>query len=184
MFSKGNPKSTTEAPKVEEQPVAKPKPPAARPSSMPSIVSEGLHVTGNMISDGDVQIDGTIEGDVHGRTLTVGINGKVIGKVEADEVTIDGTIMGEISAVNVRIAQSAKVRGDVSQDSLTIESGAEFEGYVRKRDTAETPATKPGAAQGAAGGSDAARGMFQKAVTPSDAKTTSEDEPKQAAATK
>jgi cytoskeletal protein CcmA (bactofilin family) len=149
---------------------------------MPSIVSEGLHVTGNMISDGDVQIDGTIEGDVRGRTLTVGVNGKVIGKVEAEEVTIDGTIMGEIVASNVRISKSAKVRGDVAQDALTIESGAEFEGYVRKRDSS-APA-KPAAAASTSGGSEAARSMFQKAVSTSEAKKVNDDEPKQAAITK
>lgn len=147
---------------------------------MPSIVSEGLHVTGNMISDGDVQIDGTIEGDVRGRTLTVGVNGKVIGKVEAEEVQIDGTIMGEISARNVRIAKSANVRGDVAQDSLTIESGAEFEGYVRKRESVAPvkPATaSPGAA-------DAGRSMFQKAHAPEAKKLPADDEPKPAAVSK
>lgn len=171
MFSKGSPKTTTtgEAMKPEE-PAPRPSKPAPRPSSMPSIVSEGLHVTGNMISDGDVQIDGTIEGDVRGRTLTVGINGKVIGKVEAHEVTIDGTIMGEITAENVRISKSAKVRGDVAQDSLTIESGAEFEGYVRKRENAG--AAKPTAAAAASSG-EGGRSMFQKAGA-ADAKKSGE----------
>lgn len=145
---------------------------------MPSIVSEGLHVTGNMISDGDVQIDGTIEGDVRGRTLTVGVNGKVIGKVEAEEVMIDGTIMGEITATNVRIAKSANVRGDVAQDSLTIESGAEFEGYVRKREGSAMPANKPAAAASA----DGSKSMFQKASP--DAKKAAEEQPKAAAAAK
>lgn len=179
MFSKGSPKGP-EAPRVEEPMPTRPKPAAPRASSMPSIVSEGLHVTGNMISDGDVQIDGTIEGDVRGRSLTVGINGKVIGKVEAEEVLIDGTIMGEIVAKNVRIAKSANVRGDVAQDSLTIESGAEFEGYVRKRENAGS--VKPAAAN--TGGADATRSMFQKAGNTSDAKKPAEEAPKPAAASK
>ena len=72
MFSKGS-KPTPEPtePKAEEAPeVERPRP--SKAATMPSIVSAGLQVTGNLISDGDVQIEGTIEGDIRSRMLTVG----------------------------------------------------------------------------------------------------------------
>ena len=66
MFSKTNEKRPE--PVREQAPSRRPEPPArsskgAKPS-MPSIVSEGLHVTGNLISDGDVAY-GTVIATAH-----------------------------------------------------------------------------------------------------------------------
>lgn len=112
-----------------------PRAPAAAPrgkATMPSIVSEGLHVTGNLISDGDVQIDGSIEGDIKGQNLTVGPSGEVRGKVTADRAEISGTVVGEIHAKSVALTRTAKVKSDIVQETLTIEAGAQFEGTCRR----------------------------------------------------
>lgn len=120
---------------------------------MPSIVSEGLHVSGNMISEGDVQIDGTIEGDVKGRTLTVGVNGSVVGKIIADDVTVNGSVTGEILARAVTIMRSAKVQGDITHDIISIEAGAEFEGRCKRTE---------GAASQKLGPAQSAKNVFQQ----------------------
>jgi len=112
-------------------------------SAMPSIVSDGLHVTGNMISEGDVQIDGTIEGDVKGRNLTVGVSGSVVGKVIADDVTINGSVTGEIHARAVTITRSAKVQGDITHDIVSIEAGAEFEGRCKRSESGASQKLAP-----------------------------------------
>ena len=103
---------------------------------MPSIVSEGLHVTGNLISDGDVQIDGIIEGDVKGRNLTVGSNGQVVGKIVAHEVVINGHVTGEVAAKTVMITRTANVEGDLVHEVLSVEAGAVFEGRSKRSDSA------------------------------------------------
>ncbi len=111
---------------------------------MPSIFSEGLHVTGNLISDGDVQIDGIIEGDVKGRNLTVGSTGQVVGKIVAHEVVINGHVTGEVAAKTVMITRTANVEGDLVHEVLSIEAGAVFEGRSRRSDggtRAQQPAT-------------------------------------------
>lgn len=119
-------------PKPAETPVARPKA-QQKPAAMPSIISEGLQVTGNLSCDGDVQIDGRVEGDIEARSLTVGENGVVDGSITADEVHVSGTLNGEINARTVVIARSAHVRGDVAHDVLSIESGAQFEGKSARR---------------------------------------------------
>lgn len=105
---------------------------------MPSIVSEGLHVTGNMVSDGDVQIDGVIEGDVKGRHLTIGAHGGVVGKVSAEEVMVSGSVTGEIKAKIVTLARTSKVQADITHESLAIEAGAEFEGRCKRASNAKS----------------------------------------------
>jgi cytoskeletal protein CcmA (bactofilin family) len=140
------------APTPPEAPRAVPPASVSRnKSTIPSIVSEGLHITGNLVSDGDVQIDGHIEGDVKGQNLTVGPSGEIRGKVMADRAEVSGTVWGEIHAKAVALTRTAKVKSDLIQDSLTIEAGAQFEGNVRRMTSAKSHeptvlAAKPAAA--------------------------------------
>src|SRR5882757_8260669 len=80
---------------------------------VPSIISANLKIVGNLVSDGDVQVDGLIEGDVNSRSLTVSENASIHGQVEADTVRIHGTVHGQIKAINVAMGPTARVVGDV-----------------------------------------------------------------------
>ena len=57
----------------------------------PSIISADMKIVGSIESAGDVQIDGTIEGDVASRTLTVSDTAIVRGSVSADTVRVSGS---------------------------------------------------------------------------------------------
>lgn len=124
MFSKGS------SDRPEEPQPASIKPKAAK-SGMPSIVSPGLQITGNMVSDGDMQIEGSIEGDVKSRVLTVGESGSINGQVEADQAFISGTVTGKIHARSVNLAKSARVNGDIAHEMIAIEAGAMVEGTLK-----------------------------------------------------
>ena len=99
---------------------------------VPSIISANLKIVGNLVSDGDVQVDGLIEGDVHSRSLTVSENASIHGQVEADTVRIHGTVHGQIKAINVAMGPTARVVGDVIHTNLVIESGAFLEGHCKR----------------------------------------------------
>lgn len=134
MFSKDKSKSHEPIPAelpVKTVDIPQPKPRSTK-TSMPSIVSEGLHIAGNLFSDGDVQVDGRVEGDVQGRNITVGATGTVVGKIIADEAMVSGAISGEIRARSVVLTRTAKVTSDITQESLSIEAGAQFEGTCRR----------------------------------------------------
>lgn len=99
---------------------------------MPSIISPGLHVTGNLVCDGDIQVEGSIEGDVRARTVTIGQAGTIVGHTTAEKVLVSGKVDGKISAATVMLHRSAKVFGDIAHETLTIESGAHFEGHCTR----------------------------------------------------
>ena len=68
MFSKSKDPETAPAPQA---PVVQPKrPPAAR--GVPSIISSELVVRGTLISAGDVQVDGKVDGDIRAASLVIG----------------------------------------------------------------------------------------------------------------
>ena len=100
----------------------------------PSIISANLHVIGNLQSEGEVQVDGTIEGDVSGKSLAIGERAKVTGEISADDVIVHGVVEGKIRAKRVQLAKSARVVGDIWHDILSIESGAHLEGHIKRLD--------------------------------------------------
>jgi cytoskeletal protein CcmA (bactofilin family) len=105
-----------------------------------SVISPDLKITGNLESNGDIHIKGTVEGDIRSRSVTVGEGAKVSGAIIADTVQISGALDGQVEAPNVTIARSAKVHGDVVHQTLSIEAGAHIEGQCRRLDTRKATA--------------------------------------------
>ena len=113
----------------------------------PSIISADMKVVGNLNSGGDIQIDGTVEGDIKSRTVTVGENANISGSISADSVQVRGRVSGKINADAVRIAKSANVQGDIAYKTLAIEEEAVLDGQVRRIDGSK-PAVEANPASG------------------------------------
>ncbi|MEM6482011.1 MAG: polymer-forming cytoskeletal protein [Pseudomonadota bacterium] len=121
---------------------------AAAPKAKPpaSVLSTDLHVTGNLKTTGDVQVEGTIEGDIRAHLLTVGEAATIKGEVIADDVVINGRIVGRVRGLKVRLTSTARVEGDIIHKTIAIESGAHFEGSVQRQDDPLNSGAKPSAA--------------------------------------
>lgn len=127
------------------------RPAAAKPTarSGPSIISADMTIIGSVTSDGEMQIDGKIEGDIGAISLTIGQTGSVRGEVRAQTVVVRGRIIGSIRARKVELESGAHVEGDIVHASLAIQSNAVFEGQVKhtadplKQVQTELPAPKP-----------------------------------------
>jgi len=100
--------------------------------SAPSIIGPDLLITGNLMSRGEVQIDGEIQGDVHATNLVVGDTARITGGIVADEVVVRGHVMGSVRGKRVLLQNSSHVEGDVYHQTLAIEQGAFFEGKSRR----------------------------------------------------
>ena len=123
------------APRVQApapRPAAAPEAPIVPSPGMSSIISNALHVTGNLDCAGDIEIKGTIDGDVKARNVRIDESGKVKGKVTAESAYVDGTVRGQIVARTVALAGSANVRGDIVHETLSIEAGAFLDGNCRR----------------------------------------------------
>jgi len=158
MFSKSkinDPATSTPAAKPAAAPTTASKPAAAvdkkaaAPKVKPpaSVLSSDLFVKGNLKTTGDIQIEGTVEGDVRAHLLTIGEGALVKGEVVADDVVINGHIVGRVRGLKVRLTSSAEVEGDIIHKTIAIESGAHFEGSVQRKDD---PLATGGAAKAAA----------------------------------
>jgi cytoskeletal protein CcmA (bactofilin family) len=109
-------------------------------SGVPSIISADLRITGNLKSDGDIQVDGQVEGDIDSATLTIGEGAHVKGHISCETVRVCGTVDGAVKAKSVVLAKTARVIGDLIHDSLAIEAGAFIEGNIKRLEGAGRPA--------------------------------------------
>lgn len=115
-----------------------------------SIIGEDLTVTGNIISKGEVQIEGEVQGDVYCASLSIGEKGRVRGAIVAEETGIRGRVDGSIHALNVTLEPNSHVEGDICHQNLQLEQGSYFEGRSRRADNPlallaedDTPAVDP-----------------------------------------
>lgn len=130
-------------------------PSAARPASPASpsarglsTLSSDLQFEGGITGGGDLQIDGSIKGDVRVGRLIVGETGAVEGNVSADYVEVRGRVVGGISGKQVKLIATAYVDGDITAEQMSIDIGAYFQGRVlqgRREAPAPTPAPRPAA---------------------------------------
>jgi cytoskeletal protein CcmA (bactofilin family) len=116
------------------------KQPSPSHNTLPSIISTGLAVKGNLSTDGELQIDGSVEGDIVAGKLIIGEHAKVKGEVTAETVIVRGELSGCIRARVVELSPTARVQGDVWHESLAIEAGANVDGTLNnsyRRDAAK-----------------------------------------------
>lgn len=85
------------------------------------VIPMGMTVTGNIVSNGSLDIMGTVKGNV---TVAgkLNITGNIEGDSKADEVFADGArIIGEISSNGtIKVGQSSVIKGNLSAQSAVL----------------------------------------------------------------
>lgn len=110
-------------------------------TSVLSVIGYDVHITGNIETLGEMQIDGQLDGDIQCGSLIVGENACITGEITANLVKLHGELRGKVNAATVSIARTARVVGDIVHESVEIEAGAQLDGRLLRRDASSTPAT-------------------------------------------
>ncbi len=108
-----------------------------------SQIGADLTIIGNLVSKGEVHLDGELQGDIHAASIVVGESARITGGVVADEVVVRGTVLGSIRGKRVVLQASSKVEGDIFHSQLAIEQGAFFEGKSRRMDDPTAGVQRP-----------------------------------------
>jgi len=113
---------------------------------MPTIIGADFRVKGDISCEGDIQLEGTVDGNIKSVRLTVGETGIVNGDVNAEGVRVQGKIVGTIRAKSVELAGTGHVTGDILHESLSVENGAFLNGHCRRMSDEEIQRDQPAAA--------------------------------------
>ncbi len=135
MFGNGQsqPTETSSAPLMERAAAAGAgAPKTASAKTQHSIISTDLTVTGDIVTSGDLTVEGAVDGSITCRTLTLGGTPDIKGNVTAETVRVCGAFTGTIAANRVHLVKSAVMKGDIRYRTLTIDQGASFEGKVMR----------------------------------------------------
>ena len=97
-----------------------------------TIIASGATVAGDLISDGIVKIEGTVEGTIRaGTQLLIAPGAQIRGDVFALEVIVGGDIRGGIHAEErVEIQSGAVVDGDIHTQRIHVVDGGRVNGHV------------------------------------------------------
>lgn len=103
-----------------------------QPSGSPilNMISEGTRLNGNIQSDSDIRISGSVEGEAEssGRVI-ITASGSVDGNIRAEDADIAGRLDGELFVTGKLILRSsAVINGDIHTKTLLVEEGAQIKG--------------------------------------------------------
>jgi cytoskeletal protein CcmA (bactofilin family) len=109
----------------------------------PSVIGPDLIIHGNLTSKGEVQVDGEVQGDIHGTYVVIGEKARITGGIVAEEIVVRGHVMGSVRGKRVMLQSSSHVEGDIYHQALAIEQGAFFEGKSRRSEDPTAGVPKP-----------------------------------------
>jgi cytoskeletal protein CcmA (bactofilin family) len=100
--------------------------------SSETVLGKNVRIRGRISGEGDLMVQGTLEGDVVLRgDFTLDEGAEAQSSVTANDVTVSGSLEGGIQAEGeVTVTASGTFRGDVRAAQVTIEDGATFAGHL------------------------------------------------------
>ena len=115
-------------------------------SQLINILSDGTKIKGDIISNGDIRIDGEMVGNLAAKgKVVIGEHGKIEGQVQANNIEVSGLIKGKVIAKELlNMKSSAKIEGEIYTKVLSVEEGAKIIGtcdMTEKNSKAAAPST-------------------------------------------
>ncbi|HVN58353.1 MAG TPA: polymer-forming cytoskeletal protein [Bacteroidales bacterium] len=102
-----------------------------------NLISNGTDITGDIKSNGDIRIDGTLTGNLVTKgKVVIGPTGRIKGEVVCKNSEVSGVVEGKISVGQLlNLKASSKITGDIATARLAIEPGARFTGNCNMSDS-------------------------------------------------
>ena len=95
-----------------------------------TLISAGTTLKGDISSNSDLRIDGTVIGNIHSSSkVIIGGSGVVEGDISASQTDISGKVSGNVRAKELlQLRGESVVAGNLYADKLQIEPTATFNG--------------------------------------------------------
>ena len=97
-----------------------------------TVIASGIRFDGNIIAEGDVDIYGTVSGNIDAEESQIKImaGGLVEGNITCRELIIDGYILGQCRSETIEIDKNGQVTGTLAYRTLAINKGGVFSGQA------------------------------------------------------
>jgi cytoskeletal protein CcmA (bactofilin family) len=108
-------------------------PTMASPETVISIIGPGMKVVGDLVTDGTLRIEGSVEGTIRaGKAVVIGKDGVVEGSIVTQDAVISGRLRGTLTADSrLELQATSRIDGDVTARRMQLEEGAVLNGNVQ-----------------------------------------------------
>ena len=96
-------------------------------------LTSGSKIIGTIVTDSDIRVDGTIEGDVQcSGKLVIGEQGFIKGTVVCQSAEIMGSLHGKLDVkYTLALRATGRLKGELSTQTLMVEPNAIFNGSCK-----------------------------------------------------
>ena len=127
---------------------------SAVPNGSASLIGSGTSLKGDITSNGDLRIDGTLVGNIIcSAKIIIGANGVVEGDISGQQADIMGKVSGTIKVKELlQLKSNCSVNGNLHASKLQIEPAANFNGQCHM--IQEQPVSSSGSKSGSSSHKD------------------------------
>jgi cytoskeletal protein CcmA (bactofilin family) len=113
-----------------------------------SLIASGTTLKGDISSNGDIRIDGTLHGNIHCTAkVVIGANGVIEGDITGQQADIMGKVSGTIKVRELlQLKGGSQVSGNIYSSKLQIEPTANFNGQCHMNAASDVNALSNGKA--------------------------------------
>lgn len=106
-----------------------------------NMIGKGTVIKGDIRSNGDFRIDGTLNGTIQSDgKIVVGVTGTINGEIVCQNADLSGMVQANIRVAELlSLKSTSTVKGDIMTDKLAIEPGAKFSGTCSMESKAASP---------------------------------------------
>jgi cytoskeletal protein CcmA (bactofilin family) len=121
-----------------------------------TIVGAGARLEGNVVSAGNLRIDGQVKGQINAEgDVALSPQSQVEADIRAQNVSIAGRFKGSINVKGkAHLARGGRIDGDITSKTLVVEEGGVFHGQSIMDGSTQPEAARPQGAQAAQEKSD------------------------------
>ena len=108
-------------------------------NGQPNRIERSTKITGEIVSEADFRIDGTLEGTITtSGKVVIGKEGVIIGNVNCSFADVEGKFSGKMEVKeSLSLKSTSSVEGEVIIGKLIVESGASFNAKCSMRSAKE-----------------------------------------------
>lgn len=102
-----------------------------------NMLGAGTSIKGDIQSNGDFRLDGTLIGSIHSKgKIVIGETGNVEGEVVCKNADISGKVKAQVNVSELlSLKTTARLSGEITTSKLAIEPGAKFSGTCNMSET-------------------------------------------------